>query len=262
MILAIDQGTTGTTCLVVDVELRILGRGYRELGQHFPRPGWVEHDPEEIWACVEQPRRTRSPRPARTPATSTRSGSPISARRPWCGAPYRPAGAPRDRVAGPAHLGSLRGAARRFDPRADGARPDPYFSATKLEWILRHTERPQRRLAFGTIDSWLVWQLSGGAAHVTDLTNASRTMLLDLDSGSWDDELLTLFGVERAVLPEVVPSSGIAGEASLLGATVPISGIAGDQQAALRPGLLRSRRGEGDVRDRHVRARQPGRAPW
>ena len=136
-------------------------------------------------------------------------------------------------MAGPAHLGSLRGLPAGLIRERTGLVPDPYFSATKLEWILRHTERPQRRLAFGTIDSWLVWQLSGGAAHVTDLTNASRTMLLDLDSGSWDDELLTLFGVERAVLPEVVPSSGIAGEASLLGATVPISGIAGDQQAAL-----------------------------
>ena len=114
-----------------------------------------------------------------------------------------------------------------------GLVPDPYFSATKLEWILARIERPQSELAFGTIDSWLVWKLTGGATHVTDVTNASRTMLLDLASGEWDDELLALFGVDRAVLPEVVASSGVAAEASFLGVTLPVAGIAGDQQAAL-----------------------------
>jgi glycerol kinase len=111
--------------------------------------------------------------------------------------------------------------------------PDPYFSATKLEWILERSERPQRELAFGTIDSWLVWNLTEGTAHVTDVTNASRTMLFGLDSNDWDDELLALFGVERILLPRVVPSSGHVAEARLLGATVPITGLAGDQQAAL-----------------------------
>ena len=114
-----------------------------------------------------------------------------------------------------------------------GLVPDPYFSATKLEWILARTELPARELAFGTIDSWLVWKLTAGGAHVTDVTNASRTMLLDLAAGTWDDELLALFGVDRAVLPDVVRSSGVIGEATLLGARVPIAGIAGDQQAAL-----------------------------
>ena len=114
-----------------------------------------------------------------------------------------------------------------------GLVPDPYFSATKLEWILARTELPARELAFGTIDSWLVWKLTAGGAHVTDVTNASRTMLLDLAAGAWDDELLGLFGVDRAVLPDVVGSSGVIGEAVLLGARVPIAGVAGDQQAAL-----------------------------
>ena len=111
--------------------------------------------------------------------------------------------------------------------------PDPYFSATKLEWLLARTEVPHAELAFGTVDSWLVWKLTGGRVHVTDLTNASRTMLLDLDTLDWSDELLELFGVDRALLPRLVQSSEVVGEAELLGVTLPIAGIAGDQQAAL-----------------------------
>jgi glycerol kinase len=114
-----------------------------------------------------------------------------------------------------------------------GLVPDPYFSATKLEWILGRTDIPQRELVFGTVDTWLVWKLTGGAAHITDVTNASRTMLLDLATGEWDNELLEVFGVEQSVLPSIVGSSGIVAEASLLGADMPIAGIAGDQQAAL-----------------------------
>jgi glycerol kinase len=114
-----------------------------------------------------------------------------------------------------------------------GLVPDPYFSATKLEWILARSELPTRELAFGTIDAWLIWRLTAGRAHVTDVTNASRTMLLDLAAGAWDDELLALFGVDRSLLPEVVRSSGVIGEAALFGARVPVAGIAGDQQAAL-----------------------------
>jgi glycerol kinase len=111
--------------------------------------------------------------------------------------------------------------------------PDPYFSATKLEWLLRRCDVPQTELAFGTVDAWLVWKLTGGSTHATDLTNASRTMLLDLASGEWDDELLGAFGVERSILPSVVASSGVVAEGTLLGGSVPIAGIAGDQQAAL-----------------------------
>ena len=114
-----------------------------------------------------------------------------------------------------------------------GLVPDPYFSATKLEWILERTELPQSRLAFGTVETWLIWKLTGGAAHVTDVTNASRTMLLDLATGQWDEELLSVFSLEPSILPSVVGSSGVVAEASLLGARVPVAGIAGDQQAAL-----------------------------
>ena len=114
-----------------------------------------------------------------------------------------------------------------------GLVPDPYFSATKVEWILARTAQPVSELAFGTIDAWLAWRLTGGAEHVTDVTNASRTMLLDLATRDWDDELLELFSIDRALLPRVVPSSGVLGEATLLGATVPLAGLVGDQQSAL-----------------------------
>jgi glycerol kinase len=135
---------------------------------------------------------------------------------------------------------------------------DPYFSASKLEWILDHAEVPQERLAFGTVDSWIAWNLTGGAAHVTDVTNASRTMLLDLATATWDDELLELFSVDRAILPAVVPSSGIVAEATLLGATVPLAGIAGDQQSALfgqgcfAPGEMKATYGTGTFVLAHV----------
>ena len=234
MILAIDQGTTGTTCLVVDPELRVRGRGYREIRQHFPQPGWVEHDPEEIWASVEQTA-AEALAAAGVPAgeleaigiTNQRETTVVWERR--TGRPVHHAIVWQDRRTAErcAELPSP------LIRERTGLIPDPYFSATKLEWILRRAVRPQAELAFGTIDAWLVWKLTGGAAHVTDVTNASRTMLFDLATGEWDDELLELFGVDRAVLPEVVASSGVAAEASFLGVTLPVAGIAGDQQAAL-----------------------------
>ena len=234
MLLAIDQGTTGTTCLVVDEELRVVGRGYCEIGQSFPRPGWVEHDPEEIWASVERTAAEaldaaciRATELAAVGITNQRETTVVWERS--TGRPVHPAIVWQDRRTAercsrlPAPLIRAR----------TGLVPDPYFSATKLEWILGRTELPPRELAFGTIDSWLVWKLTAGATHLTDVTNASRTMLLDLAAGTWDEELLALFGVDRAVLPEVVSSSGVVAEATLLGATVPVAGIAGDQQAAL-----------------------------
>jgi glycerol kinase len=252
MILAIDQGTTGTTCLVVDEALRTLGRGYCEIAQHFPRPGWVEHDPEEIWASVESAA-AAAVEDAGVPArelsaigiTNQRETTLVWERR--SGRPVHRAIVWQDRRTAercrelPAELIRER----------TGLVPDPYFSATKLEWILAHTELPQRQLAFGTIDTWLIWKLTGGAAHVTDVTNASRTMLLDLASGRWDDELLTLFSVEPSILPSVVVSSGVVAEASLLGVRAPVTGIAGDQQAALfgqacfRPGEAKATYGTG-----------------
>jgi len=234
VILAVDQGTTGTTCLVIDEELRVRGRGYRELRQHFPRPGWVEHDPEEIWAGVvgaaESAVADAAVRPAELRAigiTNQRETTVLWERA--SGRPVAPAIVWQDR----------RTADRCRDLPADlirartGLVTDPYFSATKLEWLLARTDVPRDELAFGTVDSWLVWNLTQGRVHATDLTNASRTMLLDLDSLDWNDELLDLFGVDRALLPRLVRSSEIVGEGELLGVTLPIAGIAGDQQASL-----------------------------
>jgi glycerol kinase len=233
-ILAIDQGTTGTTCLVVDGELGVVGRGYQEVTQHFPAPGWVEHDPEEIWAGVEHTAQQAlvdaGLRPTDLTAigiTNQRETTVVWERR--TGLPVHRAIVWQDRRTAERCRSLPAGLVR----ERTGLVPDPYFSATKLEWILARTPLRQHELAFGTVDSWLVWKLTGGRAHLTDLTNASRTMLLDLTTGDWDDELLELFSVERPLLPRVVPSSGVAAEASFLGATLPVAGIAGDQQAAL-----------------------------
>ena len=227
--LAIDQGTTGTTCLVVDDEPAIRGRGYAELPQHFPRPGWVEHDPEEIWesvlAAAGQALGAADGRPARLAITNQRETTLL-----WERASGRP-------VANAIVWQDRRTADRcRELPAAllrerTGLVPDPYFSATKLEWLLHG--RDPRGLAFGTVDSWLVWKLTGGRHHVTDETNASRTLLCSLETLDWDDDLLELFGVPRELLPAIRPSGSHFGEGELLGLTLPIEGIAGDQQAAL-----------------------------
>jgi glycerol kinase len=234
MLLAIDQGTTGTTCLVVDDDLRAVGRGYREIRQHFPRPGWVEHDPEEIWTSAVEAARDALTGAGISAAELAAIG--IANQRETTVVWDRATGEPLGRAI---VWQDRRTAERCAELPIDlirertGLVPDPYFSATKLEWILERTDRPQRELAFGTIDSWLVWRLTDGAVHATDVTNASRTMLFGLEAEAWDEELLALFGVERSLLPQVVRSSGVVGEARLLRATVPIAGIAGDQQAAL-----------------------------
>ena len=233
MILAVDQGTTATTCLVVDDGLRVLGRATSELPQHFPQPGWVEHDPEQIWASVLAAA-AGALRAAGVEAGALEAVAIANQRETtllWerrTGRPVAPAIVWQDR----------RTAARcaDLDPglirERTGLVPDPYFSATKLEWLLqRHGSTAD--LAFGTVDSWLVWRLTGGTRHVTDVTNASRTMLCSLTGPDWDDDLLALFGVDRALLPEIVRSTDEVGEGALLGATVAIRGLAGDQQAAL-----------------------------
>ncbi len=206
------------------------GRGYAELPQHFPAPGLVEHDPEEIWAsvvaaagqAVEDPRELRA-----IGITNQRETTVLWDRA--TGEPVAPAIVWQDRRTAE-RCRSLPGELIR---ERTGLVPDPYFSATKLEWLLAHTDRAPDELAFGTVDSWLVWKLTGGRVHATDLTNASRTLLLSLDTLEWDDELLALFGVDRALLPRLVASSELVGGGELLGATLPIAGIAGDQQASL-----------------------------
>ena len=234
MILAIDQGTSGTTCLVVDPELRVVGRGYRELRQHFPRPGWVEHDPEELWQSVIAAA-ADALADARVPPGELRALG-IATQRETTIVWERRSGRPLQR----AIVWQDRRTAERCRQlpyelirERTGLVPDPYFSATKLEWLLARTELPQPELAFGTVDSWLVWRLTRGELHATDVTNASRTMLFGLRSRDWDADLLRLFGVDPRILPVVAPSSGIVGEAELLGVRLPIAGIAGDQQASL-----------------------------
>jgi glycerol kinase len=234
MLLAVDQGTTGTTCLVVDDELRAVSRGYREIRQHFPQPGWVEHDADEIWESVLAAARDALAG-ARIGAsdvsavgiTNQRETTVVWDRR--TGRPLQRAIVWQDRRTAE----RCRELPRDLVRERTGLVPDPYFSATKLEWILQRSDASRDDLAFGTVDSWLVWKLTAGAVHVTDVTNASRTLMLDLETLDWDDELLALFAVERELLPRVVPSSGIVGEAVLDGVSVPIGGIAGDQQAAL-----------------------------
>jgi glycerol kinase len=226
MILSIDQGTTGTTCLLVDEELNVLGRGYADLPQHFPKPGWVEHDPEEIWQSVlDAAEQALVETPAAIAITNQRETTLVWDRR--TGEPVDRAIVWQDR----------RTAERCAELPADllraktGLVPDPYFSATKLEWLLG--DRAAGGLAFGTVDTWLVWKLTGGRVHATDETNAARTLLCSLETLDWDDELLELFHVPREVLPEIRPSGAEFGEARLFDLTLPIRGIAGDQQAAL-----------------------------
>jgi glycerol kinase len=226
VILAIDQGTTGTTCLVVDEELHVHRRGYAELPQHFPRPGLVEHDPEEIWQSVLAAAGEAGLDGVDTIAITNQRETTLL----WdrvTGRPVAPAIVWQDRRTAPR--------CRELDAdlirERTGLVPDPYFSATKLEWLLR--EHGRAGLAFGTVDTWLVWKLTSGQLHVTDATNASRTMLASLRTLDWDDELLALFGVDRVLLPRIVRSDVAVGEGELLGVRAEIHGIAGDQQAAL-----------------------------
>ena len=234
MILAVDQGTTGTACLVVDEELRVLGRGYRELTQSFPRPGWVEHDPEEIWSSVVgaggDALRVAGAAAGDLEAigiANQRETVVLWERR--TGRPVAPAIVWQDRRT----ADRCRGLDAELIRERTGLVPDPYFSATKLEWLLANHDLDPGALAFGTVDAWLLWKLTGGTVHATDRTNASRTLLARLDPVEWDDELLAAFGIDRALLPTIVPSTGELAEATFLGATVPVRGIAGDQQAAL-----------------------------
>jgi len=236
IVLALDQGTTGSTALAVDAGGRVLGRGYREIAQHYPEPGWVEHDPEELWSATLAAGREALAAArlggrdlAAIGITNQRETTLLWDRR--SGTPLHRAIVWQDRRTAER--------CRRLDAariaEATGLVPDPYFSGTKLEWLLEKLRPRAADTAFGTVDTWLVWRLTRGRAHVTDPTNASRTMLYDIGAQAWSDELLALFGVPREILPEVRPSSGEFGtaDAEWFGAEVPIAGIAGDQQAAL-----------------------------
>ena len=245
-VLALDQGTTGSTVLVLDRDLRLRGKGYREFPQHYPRPGWVEHDPEDIWASVTaaledalEDAGVDAERIAAIGITNQRETALL-----W------------DRQTGLATGNAIVWQCRRtadlcrrlkddghealFASRT-GLVLDPYFSGTKVRWMLDDGPGLRARaeageLAFGTVDSFLVWRLTGGAVHVTDVTNASRTLFMDLASCEWDDELLGILGVPRALLPEVRSSSEVYGETRGVPGLpdgVPVAGIAGDQQAAL-----------------------------
>ena len=235
MILAIDQGTTGTTCLVFDGEGRVAGRAYSEFEQHFPRPGWVEHDAGEIW---EVTRRVASEAIAAAGIEGAELDAigianqreTVVAWDPASGEPLHRALVWQDR----------RTAARCDELRDAGHEPlvrertglvlDPYFSGTKIEWLLRNAELPANAV-FGTIDSWLLFKLTG--RHATDYTNASRTLLFDIRRLAWDAELCELLGVDPAQLPEPLPSAHVYGTTSEFGGEVPVAGVAGDQQAAL-----------------------------
>jgi glycerol kinase len=248
LLIAIDQGTTGTTSLVMDGSGATLARSTIEFQQHFPEPGWVEHDPEDIWHSVEQSIRG---------ALAGAGGDAIAERIAGIGITnQRETTLLWDRASG-AHVHRAivwqdrRTADRCAELRAAGHEArvkkttglvlDPYFAGTKLEWMLDHVEGARARaergeLSFGTIDSFLIHRLSGGAAHVTDVTNASRTLLMNLETLAWDDEMRALLRVPRAVLPRIVASAGVVAETKgcrVLPDGIPIAGIAGDQQAAL-----------------------------
>lgn len=253
-ILALDQGTTGSTALVIARDGRVIGRGYREFSQHFPRPGWVEHDPEEIIRVTLEAAREAIAAAREMPIgigiTNQRETVVLWDRRTM--APVAPAIVWQDRRTAD-RCAALRAAGQEDAIRErTGLVLDPYFSATKIEWLLHHLGRPHH-LAVGTIDTWLIARLSKGAAHVTDHTNASRTLLYNLATRDWDPDLLHLFGIPADVLPRIVPSSGVVAEcdAEYFGAALPIAGIAGDQQAALfgqgcvRPGMAKNTYGTG-----------------
>lgn len=238
-VLAIDEGTTGATCLMIGEDGRVAGRGYREIPQYFPKPGWVEHDADEILECVRGAAREAIAAAGSMPVcigiTNQRETVVVWERA--TGRPVHRAIVWQDRRTA-ARCKALAPRTEWFS-RLTGLLPDPYFSATKFEWLLREQRLLDRYeptdLAAGTIDTWLVWQLTGGAVHATDPTNASRTMLFDINRMEWSEELCELFGVPMAMLPEMRPSSGDFGVAQreFFGAEIPIRGIAGDQQAAL-----------------------------
>ncbi|MBX3678722.1 MAG: glycerol kinase GlpK [Rhodocyclaceae bacterium] len=262
-LLALDQGTTSSRAIVFDARARVGGEAQREFAQSFPRPGWVEHDPMQIWRsqleCAREAiyEADAGGRQLRAIGITNQRETTILWDRKT-GQPLAPAIVWQDRRTA-SHCEKLRKAGHEDSIRAlTGLELDAYFSATKLAWLLDHLPGARARaergeLAFGTVDSWLVWQLTGGALHVTDPSNASRTLLFDIHKQCWDEALLALFNVPPEVLPEIVDTSGVIGhtEPSLFGGRIPIGGVAGDQQAAtfgqicVSPGMAKNTYGTG-----------------
>jgi glycerol kinase len=252
-IVAVDEGTTGVSALVLDGRGRVLDRQYSEFRQIYPRPGWVEHDPVEIWTTtlgllrrvIRDPREVAAigltNQRETTVVWDRKSGKPVYNAIVWqC-----------RRTAGDCEKLRRRGLEKPIR-RKTGLVIDAYFSATKVRWILEHV-RPRGDLCFGTVDTWLLWNLTGGKVHATDPTNASRTMLFDIGRRAWDDDLLRLFKVPRSMLPDVRGSAAPLGACAreLFGREIPLAGCAGDQQAALfgqgcvAPGSMKNTYGTG-----------------
>ncbi|HKU67680.1 MAG TPA: glycerol kinase GlpK [Candidatus Baltobacteraceae bacterium] len=277
VILALDQGTTSSRALVFDSQARVLAFAQREFTQYFPQPGWVEHDPEELWRTQYETAR-QALREAGVGAGDVAAIGITNQRETallWdraSGAPLCNAIVWQDRRTA-AQCEALR--ERRLGEvvaQRTGLVLDPYFSATKIAWMLDRIAGARERaargeLAFGTVDSWLIWKLTQGKRHVTDLTNASRTMLFDIHTLRWSDELLRAFDVPASVLPDVLPCTADFGTTDLFGTPVRIAGVAGDQQAALlgqaglQPGIAKNTYGTGsflmlNTGDRVVRSKE------
>ena len=242
-LLALDQGTTSSRAILFDREQRIVGTAQKEFTQHYPREGWVEHDAMEIWSSQYSVMMEVLAQSGVDPADIAAIG--ITNQREttilWdkeTGRPIHNAIVWQCRRTAPMVDALLEQGLGEHIRRATGLVPDAYFSATKIKWLLDHVEgartlAAQGRLLFGTVDTWLLWKLTGGAVHVTDYTNASRTMLYDIRRLCWDETLLQALDIPRSILPEVRDSSAVYGYTDLQGVRVPIAGIAGDQQAAL-----------------------------
>jgi glycerol kinase len=262
-ILALDQGTTSSRSIVYNESLQSISSSQREFTQHFPKPGWVEHDATEIWDSIVSTAREAVEKAGIAPSDIAAVG--ITNQREtvvvWdraTGAPVHRAIVWQDRRTGE-FMDALREAGKEpFVQQRTGLLLDPYFSASKLHWILReipngHTRALAGELAVGTIDSWLIYKLTGGQSHVTDVSNASRTMLMNIRTGAWDPDLLALFNIPEAVLPQIVSSSERLGvtDPSFLGVPIPVCSAIGDQQSALfgqlctRPGMVKCTYGTG-----------------
>ncbi len=245
LILALDQGTTSSRAIIFDESGAVIASAQREFRQHYPHPGWVEHDPREIWetqsdvaAIAMRNRGLGGPEIAAIGVTNQRETAVVWERS--TGRPIYNAIVWQDRRTAPACDRLRKDGYGPLIRQKTGLVPDAYFSGTKIAWILDHVPNARKMaekgdLAFGTIDTWLIWNMTGGAIHITDCSNASRTMLYNIHTGDWDQELLEMLNVPRAILPQIRSSSEVYGETRCpsFAVPIPIAGVAGDQQAAL-----------------------------